>query len=81
MSERHYFEGDLNQMRVAREVARMLGVVTQIDGGLSYVETKEEYDTVVKYIIDNRIEGWWNYVSREQYIQLTKNTTERGWNT
>ncbi len=70
MSERHYFEGDLNQMRVAREVARMLGVVTQIDGGLSYVETKEEYDTVVKYIIDNRIEGWWNYVSREQYIQL-----------
>ena len=81
MSERHYFEGDLNQVRVAREVARMLGVVTQIDGGLSYVETKEEYDTVVKYIIDNRIEGWWNYVSREQYIQLTKNTTERGWNT
>ena len=70
MSERLYFEGDLNQMRVAREVARMLGVVTQIDGGLSYVETKEEYDTVVKYIIDNRIEGWWNYVSREQYIQL-----------
>lgn len=70
MSERHYFEGDLNQMRIAREVARMLGVVTQIDGGLSYVETKEEYDTVVKYIIDNRIEGWWNYVSREQYIQL-----------
>ena len=70
MSERHYFEGDLNQMRVAREVARMLGVVTQIDGGLSYVETKEEYDTVVKHIIDNRIEGWWNYVSREQYIQL-----------
>ena len=70
MSERHYFEGDLNQMRVAREVARMLWVVTQIDGGLSYVETKEEYDTVVKYIIDNRIEGWWNYVSREQYIQL-----------
>ena len=70
MSERHYFEGDLNQVRVAREVARMLGVVTQIDGGLSYVETKEEYDTVVKYIIDNRIEGWWNYVSREQYIQL-----------
>ena len=42
MSERHYFEGDLNQMRVAREVARMLGVVTQIDGGLSYVDTKEE---------------------------------------
>lgn len=70
MGERHYFEGDLNQMRVAREVARMLEVVPQIDGGLSYVETKEDYDTVVNYIIDNRIEGWWNYVSREQYIQL-----------
>ncbi len=68
--EKYFFEGDLNQMRIARKIADKKDMITGIDGGLSYVTTKEDYDAVVKYIIDNRIEGWWNYVSREQYIQL-----------
>ena len=68
--EKYFFEGDLNQMRIARKIADKNDMIMGIDGGLSYVTTKKDYDAVVKYIIDNRIEGWWNYVSREQYIQL-----------
>lgn len=69
--EKYFFEGDLNQMRIARKIADKNDMITGIDGGLSYVTTKEDYDAVVKYIIDNRVEGWWNYVGREDYLKLS----------
>lgn len=57
----YYFEGDLCQMAKAAEVAQNLGIETGIGGGLPYVSSKEEYDKVVKYIVDNQIEGYWHY--------------------
>ena len=59
--KRYYFEGDLCQMAEAARVAERLGIKTGINGGLPYVSTKEEYDRVVKYIVDNHIEGYWHY--------------------
>ena len=59
--EHYFFEGDLCQMAKAAEVARNLGIETGIGGGLPYVSSKEEYDKVVKYIVDNQIEGYWHY--------------------
>ena len=55
------FEGDLCQMAKAAKVARNLGIEVGVCGGLPYVVSKKDYDTVVKYILDNQIEGYWNY--------------------
>lgn len=61
-SEEFYtFEGDLDQMAKAAGVARKLGFEVGVVGGLPYVISKEEYDAVVKYIVDNQIEGYWHY--------------------
>ena len=47
--EKYFFEGDLNQMRIARKIADKNDMITGIDGGLSYVTTKEDYDAEVHY--------------------------------
>ena len=59
--EEYYFEGDLCQMVRAAKVAASLGFEVRINGGLPYVQSKEEYDKVVEYIVDNQIEGYWHY--------------------
>ena len=41
------------------------------NSGLKITLTKEDYDAVVKYIIDNRVEGWWHYVGHEDYLKLS----------
>lgn len=55
------FEGDLCQMARAADVARKLGYEVGVTGGLPYVCSKEEYDKVVRYIVANKIEGYWHY--------------------
>lgn len=55
------FEGDLCQMSAAATVARGLGISVGVGGGLPYVQSKEDYDKVVQYIVDNRVEGHWHY--------------------
>ncbi len=57
----YLFEGDLCQMSKAAQVARQLGFEVGVAGGLPYVSSKEEFNKVVQYIIDNRIEGYWHY--------------------
>lgn len=59
--ESYFFEGDLCQMAKAAEVARNLGFEVGVAGGLPYVSSKDEFDKVVQYLIDNRIEGYWHY--------------------
>ena len=59
--KKYYFEGDLCQMAKAASIAEQLGIRTGINGGLPFVSTKEEYDRVVKCIVDNHIEGYWHY--------------------
>lgn len=55
------FEGDMNQMAIALDEAQKLGLSAGAAGGYSYVYTKEDYDKVVKHLIDNEIEGYWLY--------------------
>lgn len=57
----YFFEGDLCQMAKAAQTARQLGFDVGVAGGLPYVASKEEFNKVVQYIIDNRIEGYWHY--------------------
>lgn len=57
----YFFEGDLCQMAKAAQVARNLGIKTGVVGGIPYVVSKKDFDTVVKYIVDNQIEGYWHY--------------------
>ena len=59
--ELYFFEGDLCQMAKAAQVGRQLGVEVGVAGGVPYVTAKEEFDKVVQYIIDNRIDGYWHY--------------------
>ena len=48
-------------MSEATKVAGILGIEVGINGGLPFVQSKEDYDKVVKYIVDNQIEGYWHY--------------------
>lgn len=59
--KKFYFEGDLNQMSIAKGIASNLGISTGINGGLPFVKSKEDFDRVVKYLIDHKIEGYWLY--------------------
>ena len=59
--KKYFFEGDLSQMSKAFNVAIKLGCKAEIDGGLPFVKSKEDYDRVVNYIVDNKIEGYWHY--------------------
>ncbi len=59
--EFHTFQGDLCQMAKAADVARKFGMKVGYAGGLPYVQSREEYDKVVQYIIEHRIEGHWHY--------------------
>ena len=68
--ERYYFDGDLCQMSAAQIVADSLGIQTGIEGGCPFVMSKEDFDSVKQYLINNRIDGWWHYVTNEEYCQI-----------
>lgn len=68
--ERYYFEGALCQMSTAQNVARQLGIHTDVEGGLPFVTSEEDFDTVTQYLIDHQIEGWHHYVTRAEYRQI-----------
>ena len=62
--EKYFFQGDLCQMAEAASVAQKLGIAVDVGGGLTYVMSKEDYDTVIKYIVDHHIEGYWHYTKK-----------------
>lgn len=68
--ERFFFKGDLCQMATAQSIASRLGIQTEVEGGIPFVMSREDYDTVKQYLISHRIEGWWHYVTKEEYVQL-----------
>lgn len=57
------FMGDIFQMDVAAQIACRLGIKVSYAEGYSYVSSKEEYDRVVKYIIENHESGYSHYLS------------------
>lgn len=72
--EKFYFRGDLCQMSKASSIASQLGISTGINGGIPYVSSKKDFETVTQYLINNRIEGWWHYVSRDEYRRLKESS-------
>lgn len=66
----YYFQGDLCQMSIAQKVANSLGIQTDIKGGLPFVMSQEDFDRVKEYLISNQVEGWWNYVTNEEYCEI-----------
>lgn len=68
--ERYFFRGDLRQMSAAQKVASLLGIQTGIEEGIPFAMSKEDFDCVKEYLISNRIEGWRNYVSYEEYCKI-----------
>ena len=57
-------------MSAARKVADSLGISTDIEGGIPFVMSQEDFDRVKEHMIFNRVEGWWNYVSHEEYCEI-----------
>lgn len=57
----YIFKGDICQMDVAAQVATRLGIEVGYAVGYSYVKTKEDYDSVVKYITEHHEPGYWHY--------------------
>ena len=68
--KKYFFHGDLCQMSAAQNVAQKLGISTDYQGGLPFVKSLEDFEKVKEYLIFNRIEGWWHYVSNEEYKKL-----------
>jgi len=68
--KRYFFKGDLCQMSAAQKVANSLGIETGIEGGLPFVMSQEDFDCVKKYLISNKVEGWWHYVTHEEYCEI-----------
>ncbi len=68
---RYYFDGDLCQIATARKIAMQLGIQTGIDGGRAFVMSKKDFERVTQHLIDYKIEGWWNYVTQEEYSKIT----------
>lgn len=68
--EKYFFHGDLCQMSTALQVANSLGLETGIEKGLPFVLSLNDYNCVKDYLISNRINGWWHYVSKEQYCKI-----------
>lgn len=67
---RYSFKGDLNQMSIAAAVASIFEIDVIIDGGIPFVKSKDDFDKVVKHLIDQKLEGWHNYVTYEKYCEL-----------
>lgn len=68
--ERYFFMGDLCQMSTAQRVASLLDIKTDIEGGRPFVMSEEDFDRVKKCLISNQIEGWWHYVTHEEYCAI-----------
>ena len=68
--KRYFFKGDLCQMSAAQKVAPSGGLESGIAGGLPFVMSQEDFDCVKKYLISNKVEGWWHYVTHEEYCEI-----------
>jgi len=68
--KKYFFKGDLYQMSKAQDAARRLGIETDCEGGCPFAMSEEDFKKVKEYLISNRIDGWWHYVSNEEYKKL-----------
>ena len=68
---RYYLKGDLCQMAAAKKEAGLMGIQTGQEGVQPFVTSKEDFDRLKKRLISRRIEGWWNYVTNEEFCEIT----------
>lgn len=72
--KKYFLKGDLCQMATAKNVAICLGIRVYSDGGIPFVTSEEDFEQVKQYLISNQIEGWWNYVTHEEYREIKGET-------
>ena len=68
--KRYYLQGDLTQKSIVMEKAELLGIITWNEGGTPYVTSKEEFNRLKNYLVEERVPGWWHYVSDEEFLKL-----------
>lgn len=68
--ERYYFKGDLCQMSTAESVAKKFGIATDHEDVHPFVTSQEDFDKVTKHLVSHQIEGWWHYVTSEEYCRI-----------
>ena len=68
--KKYCFKGDLCQMAKAKKVAEDLEIEVGVTGGIPFVMNQQDYDAVTQHIIENRIDGWWHYVTNEEYKRM-----------
>ncbi len=68
--KRYYFKGDLCQMSTAKRVADSLGIPIDNEDVYPFVVSQEDFDRVKEYLISNLVEGWWHYVTHEEYCEI-----------
>lgn len=59
--KRYCFQGDLAQMSTAHRIACQLNIDIDIDGGIPFAKSEEDFNSITQYIIDHRLNGWWHY--------------------
>lgn len=58
-----FFLGDLSQIFQAVNVAGQLGIEIGIIGeDTPYVGSLEEFERIKQFIVENKIDGYWNYI-------------------
>ncbi len=67
---RYFFQGDLRQMSTAKAIASKLGIPTGQENVCPFVTSKEDFDAVTQHLIEHQIEGWWHYVTHEEYCRI-----------
>ena len=61
--KRYHFQGDLSQMSAAHRIACLLNINIDIEGGIPFAKSEEDFNSVTQYMIDHHVDGWWHYVS------------------
>ena len=68
--KRYFFDGDLHQLSQVQKVATVLGVKLDIEGGIPFAKSEKDFTTIKQYIIAYKREGWWNYVTKEEFCRI-----------
>lgn len=57
-------------MSAAQSMADSLDIQTGIEGGIPFVMSQEDFDRVKEYLISYQVDGWWHYVTHEEYCEI-----------
>ena len=68
--ERYYLKGNSYQIAAAQKAASLLGIETRVENGLTFVMSKENFESMKRYLISNQIDGWYNYATYWEICEI-----------